>query len=168
MKTSRKHAGVLRRGPDTLMDGQADSRHIGNPFAALKWAAPNREHVMRSAFVVLAIATVATIAPAHAADIYGPAPGYGAAPPPAYQPPPARPYGYAPPAYGVPPVVAYEPPPGVIAAPEGPAYIVSQPAYQPGDEYAQAPFVVDGRRYYRECWVEWGQRRCALKPRWFW
>ena len=29
-------------------------------------------------------------------------------------------------------------------------------------------FLVDGRRYYRECWIEWGQRRCSLKPRWWW
>jgi len=121
---------------------------------------------MRSGFIVLAFVMVgAGFVPAQAADIYGPA--YGAAPPPAYRPPPPR-YGYVPPPYGPPPVVAYGPPPGVVAAPEGPAYIVSQPAYQPGDEYVEAPALVDGRRYYRECWVEWGQRRCALKPRWFW
>jgi hypothetical protein len=101
------------------------------------------------------------LAPAQAADIYGP-PGYGRAP----APPPA--YGYVPPPAYAPPVVAYGAPPGVIAAPEGPAYIVSQPAYQPGDEYVQSPFLVDGRRYYRTCWIEWGQRRCVLRPTWFW
>jgi hypothetical protein len=114
---------------------------------------------MRSGFVVLALATLGFTSMAQAADIYRP-PGYGRAPAPAY--------GYAPPAYAPPPVVAYGPAPGVIAAPEGPAYIVSQPAYQPGDEYVQGPFLVDGRRYYRACWFEWGQRRCALGPSWFW
>ena len=94
----------------------------------------------------------------HAADIYAPSPGYGAAPPPAYRPPPA--YGYAPP-----PV--YVRPPGVIAAPEGPAYVVPGPVYQPGDEYVEAPVAVDARRYYRDCWWEWGYRRCALRPRWW-
>jgi hypothetical protein len=52
-------------------------------------------------------------------------------------------------------------------APEGPAYEVSEPAYQPGDEYIQGPALVDGRRYYRDCWWEWGYRRCALKSRWW-
>ena len=71
-------------------------------------------------------------------------------------------------AYGPPPAVAYGPPiyarpRGIIVAPEGPAYEVSEPAYQPGDEYVQGPALVDGRRYYRECWWEWGYRRCALK-----
>ena len=107
---------------------------------------------------------------AYAADVYPP-PAYGAAPPPAYQP---RGYVQAPPpAYGPPPVVAYGPPVyarprGIIVAPEGPAYEVSEPAYQPGDEYVQGPALVDGRRYYRDCWWEWGYRRCALKPRWRW
>jgi hypothetical protein len=117
---------------------------------------------MRSGFVVLALATLGLTSMAQAADIYRP-PAYGRAP----APPPA--YGYAPPpAYAPPPVVAYGPSPGVIAAPEGPAYIVSQPAYQPGSEYVQGPFLVDARRYYRNCWIEWGQPRCALTPLWFW
>jgi len=121
--------------------------------------------------LVLSIAAVAASSFAYAADVYPP-PAYGAAPPPAYQPPPPA-YGYAPPpAYGQPPVVAYGPPVygrprGIIVAPEGPAYQVSEPAYQPGDEYVQGPALVDGRRYYRDCWFEWGYRRCVLKPRWW-
>ncbi len=112
-------------------------------------------------------AAVAASSLAHAADVYPP-PIYGAAPPP----PPI--YGAAPPVYGPPPVVAYGPPVyarprGIIVAPEGPAYEVSEPAYQPGDEYVQGPALVDARRYYRECWWEWGYRRCALKSRhWRW
>lgn len=120
--------------------------------------------------VVVAIGA-SSLVPAYAADVYPP-PAYGAAPPPAYQPPPPA-YGYAPPpAYGQPPVVAYGPPVygrprGIIVAPEGPAYQVSEPAYQPGDEYVQGPALVDGRRYYRDCWFEWGYRRCTLRPRWW-
>ena len=122
--------------------------------------------------VLSIVAVVGLSSLAYAADVYPP-PAYGAAPPPAYQPPPP---GYVqappPPAYGPPPVVAYGPPVyarprGIIVAPEGPAYQVSEPAYQPGDEYVQGPALVDGRRYYRECWWDWGYRRCALKPRWW-
>ena len=124
--------------------------------------------------LVLSIAAVVAASSfAYAADNYPP-PVYGAAPPPAYQPPPP---GYVqgpppPPLYGPPPAVAYGPPiyarpRGIIVAPEGPAYEVSEPAYQPGDEYVQGPALVDGRRYYRDCWWEWGYRRCALKSRWW-
>jgi hypothetical protein len=96
-------------------------------------------------------------------------PVYGAAPPPAYvqgpppvaYPPPQSPYGYAPP--------APYPARGVIASPQGPAYIVPGYAYQPGDEYVAAPALVDGTRYYRQCWYEFGQRRCSLRHKaWFW
>jgi hypothetical protein len=113
--------------------------------------------------------------PAHAADVppppYGaaPPPAYGAAPPPPpYGPPPA--YAYpAPQAYGYSPPPVYRRPPGVVAAPEGPAYVVPGPAYQAGGEYEEQPVAVDARRYYRDCWWEWGFRRCALRSKyWFW
>jgi hypothetical protein len=26
--------------------------------------------------------------------------------------------------------------------------------------------IIEGRRYYRDCWWDWGQRRCELKPWW--
>lgn len=126
------------------------------------------------ALVLSVVVAVAASSAAYAADVFPP-PVYGAAPPPAYQPPPPGyvqapppPSAYGPPVvYVQPPVVAYGRPRGIIAAPEGPAYDVSQPAYQPGDEYIQGPALVDGRRYYRECWWEWGYTRCALKPRWW-
>jgi len=106
-----------------------------------------RTALSTAALVALGVGVVSV--PAQAADIYGP--------PPAYRPPPP-PVAYVtpPPVYGPPPVVAYGPPPGVIAAPEGPAYFVQQPAYQPGGEYT----YVD-RWTYLDCWIEWGQRRCA-------
>ena len=77
-----------------------------------------------------------------------------------------------PPAYGPPPVVAYGPPVyarprGIIVAPEGPAYEVSEPAYQPGDEYVQGPrWSMDAATIANAGW-DWGYRRCALKPRWW-
>lgn len=131
---------------------------------------------MRTLVLLSVVGAVAVSSAAFAADVYPP-PLYGAAPPPAYQPPPPGyvqapppPPVYGPPVvYGPPPVVAYGRPRGIIVAPQGPAYDVSQPAYQPGDEYVQGPALVDGRRYYRECWLEWGYTRCALKSRWwFW
>ena len=88
----------------------------------------------------------------------------------AYRPPISRLPGLrsgAPPPAGLAGPPVYARPRGIIVAPEGPAYEVSEPAYQPGDEYVQGPALVDGRRYYRECWLEWGYRRCALKPRWW-
>ena len=114
---------------------------------------------MRTALSTAALVALnvgAASVPAQAADIFGPPPAYGAAAPTAYRPAPPPVAYVTPPVYGPPPVVAYGPPPGVIAAPEGPAYFVQQPAYQPGDEYA----YVD-RRTYLDCWIEWGQRRCA-------
>ena len=78
-----------------------------------------------------------------------------------------RAYRAAPPARyvdaGPPP--AYLAPPGIMAVPQGPAYVVPQPLYQPGSEYFQAPFLVDARRYTRHCFHEQGQRKCAL---WGW
>ena len=110
---------------------------------------------MRAALSIAALVTLGVALPAQAADIYGPAPAYGAAP--VYRPaPPPVAFVTPPPVYG-PPIVAYGP--GVIAAPEGPAYIVQQPAYQPGSEYVQVE-----RRPVMDCWFEWGQRRCALRP----
>lgn len=101
---------------------------------------------------------------AQAGDLAPPA--YGAAPPPAYvEAPPPSAYPPPPPAYGPPPPAYYGPPRGVIAAPQGPAYVVPGTPYQAGDEYTQGPVLVDGRRYYRECWWEWGYRRCALRAR---
>jgi hypothetical protein len=102
--------------------------------------------LMLTASTIAAIAGTA-LSPAQvlAADIYPPSPSYG--PPQAYGPPP-------PPPYGQPPVVAYGPPP----APQ--AYVV--PGYPPGSEYEQ-PVYVEGRPYYRECWWDWGRRRCELR-----
>jgi len=113
---------------------------------------------------VSTLAAMVTMTPAQvfAADITRPAPSYGpppppqayGPPPPVYGPPPAQAYGPAP-VYGPPPVVAYDPPP----PPQ--AYVA--PGYSPGSEYEQ-PIYVEGQPYYRECWWDWGRRRCELRP----
>jgi hypothetical protein len=92
--------------------------------------------------------TMIALSPAQvlAADIYyAPSPSYGPPPPQAYGPP-------SPPAYGPPPPQAYYAPPQ--------AYVV--PGYPPGSEYEQ-PVYVEGQPYYRECWWDWGRRRCELR-----
>jgi len=69
--------------------------------------------------------------------------------------------GYAPPAttYVVPapgaPLVGAQ----VYLAP--PAVTVA-----PGTEYNDQAIYIDGQRYYRDCWWDWGQRRCELKRWW--
>jgi hypothetical protein len=76
-----------------------------------------------------------------------------------YAPPPA--------AYVAPPPVVASPP--VVAAPmvESQVYLAPGTTYvQPGTQYQDQAIYVDGRRYYRDCWWDWGQRRCELKPWW--
>jgi hypothetical protein len=36
----------------------------------------------------------------------------------------------------------------------------------PGQQYNDQAIIIEGRRYYRDCWWDWGQRRCELKPWW--
>jgi hypothetical protein len=114
--------------------------------------------------LMLTASTLAAIAlsPAQvlAADVYAPPPSYGP-PPQAYGPPPPPAYGPPPPPYGPPPVVAYgpPPPPQTYYAPP-PANVA--PGYPPGSEYEQ-PVYLEGQPYYRECWWDWGRRRCELR-----
>jgi hypothetical protein len=119
--------------------------------------------LMLTASTVVAIAGMAmSAAPTFAADIYGPSPSYGPPPPQAYGPPPPQAYGPPPPpAYGPPPVVAYGPPPPPQAY-YGPPPAYVAPGYPPGSEYEQ-PVYVEGQPYYRECWWDWGRRRCELR-----
>lgn len=50
---------------------------------------------------------------------------------------------------------------------ERPVYLAPDTAYiQPGTEYTDNPIYIDGQRYYRDCWWDWGQRRCELKRWW--
>lgn len=62
--------------------------------------------------------------------------------------------------------------PGVVVTPSAPlvqgqVYLAPGATYvTPGQEYQDQAIVIEGRRYYRDCWWDWGQRRCELKP-WF-
>ena len=59
--------------------------------------------------------------------------------------------------------------PPVVAAPmvESQVYLAPGTTYvQPGTEWEERPIIVEGRRYYRDCWWDWGRRRCELKPWW--
>jgi hypothetical protein len=113
----------------------------------------------------------ASVEAAKAADIYEPAPGYGAAPP-AYEPPPPnynygpppapayRPaprYGYAPPVYGPPPQPAY--PPAI-------AYGDDEEEFAPPPRIYRGPPVYAERPRYRDCWWEYGERRCGPRRGW--
>jgi hypothetical protein len=70
--------------------------------------------------------------------------------------------GYAPPG------AVYVNPPAVYAAPpmaQSQVYLApTQPYVAPGTEFQDGAVYVDGQRYYRDCWWDWGQRRCDLKP----
>ena len=33
-------------------------------------------------------------------------------------------------------------------------------------EWEDRPIIIEGQRYYRDCWWDWGRRRCELKPWW--
>ena len=60
-------------------------------------------------------------------------------------------------------------PPAVVGAPmvQGQVYLAPGQVYvAPGTQYQDQPIIIEGRRYYRDCWWDWGQRRCELKP-WF-
>jgi hypothetical protein len=53
-------------------------------------------------------------------------------------------------------------PPGVVAAP----MVESQVYLAPGQTYDDQAIIINGQRYYRDCWWDWGRRRCDLKPWW--
>jgi hypothetical protein len=66
------------------------------------------------------------------------------------------------------PGVAVAPAPGVaVTTPfvQGQVYLDPGATYvAPGQQYSDQAIIVEGRRYYRDCWWDWGQRRCELKP----
>ena len=95
-----------------------------------------------NASAVVAILTVPTLASAqvYAADIYQ-APGAIVVNPPG---------------------AVIVNPPGVVAAP----MVESQVYLAPGQTYDDQAIIINGQRYYRDCWWDWGRRRCDLKPWW--
>ena len=103
-----------------------------------------------NASAVAAILTVPTLASAqvYAADIYQ-APGAIVVNPPG--------------AVVVnPPGAVVVNPPAVVAAP----MVESQVYLAPGQTYDDQAIIINGQRYYRDCWWDWGRRQCALKPWW--
>ena len=63
--------------------------------------------------------------------------------------------------------------PGIVVTPpvapmvEGQVYLAPGQAYgSPGEQYQDQPIYMNGERYYRDCWWDWGQRRCELKRWW--
>lgn len=74
----------------------------------------------------------------------------------------------------------YAPPPAPYVAAPGAAYVAPGPMVEsqvylarpavtvppPGTTYDDQAIYVNGERYYRDCWWDWGRRRCELK-RWY-
>ena len=56
----------------------------------------------------------------------------------------------------------YAQPPAVVGAP----MVQSQVYLAPGTVYDDQAVYMNGQRYYRDCWWDWGRRRCELKPWW--
>ena len=95
------------------------------------------------------LAALGVIPTAASAQYYWGGDPYGASPLFGYPPPPA--YGYVTPA---PPL-------------HGPVYLAPGPTFvPPGIAYADQALIINSQRYYRDCWWDWGRRRCELKPWW--
>src|SRR2546421_6598255 len=104
-----------------------------------------RRFLLSAVAVILTVPTIAS-AQVYAADVY-PAPGT---------------------VYPAPGAVIVNPPP-VVAAPmvESQVYLAPGPTYlAPGQAYDDQAIIINGQRYYRDCWWDWGRRRCELKPWW--
>ena len=99
---------------------------------------------------LLAVPTVASAQYYSTADVYAPPATTYVAPGTTYVTPGTTYVAPAPPMVGsqvyLAPGQAYGPPPGTV--------------------YQDQAIVIEGRRYYRDCWWDWGQRRCELKPWW--
>jgi len=108
------------------------------------------ELIMRRILLAaLAIAALAAIPTAASAQHYWGGDPYGRSPLFGYPPPPA--YGY------------------VTEAPlaHGEVYLApGTTTVAPGTVYEDHALIINGRRYYRDCWWEWGRRQCGLKPWW--
>jgi hypothetical protein len=68
--------------------------------------------------------------------------------------------------YAAPPAYV-APAPGMVDAPVYMApNITVTPGPMPGQTYDDQAIYINGDRYYRDCWWDWGRRRCELK-RWY-
>ena len=74
-----------------------------------------------------------------------------------------------PPTVYVAPSTTYAQPPAVVGAPmvQSQVYLAPNTTYvAPGTVYDDQAVYMNGQRYYRDCWWDWGRRRCELKPWW--
>jgi hypothetical protein len=68
--------------------------------------------------------------------------------------------------YGRSPLFGYPPPPAARYV-ESPVYLAPGATYvAPGTAFQDQAIIINGQRYYRDCWWDWGQRKCELKPWW--
>jgi hypothetical protein len=80
-----------------------------------------------------------------------------------------QPTPYPPPTVYVAPSTTYAQPPAVVGAPmvQSQVYLAPSATYvAPGTVYDDQAVYMNGQRYYRDCWWDWGRRRCELKPWW--
>jgi hypothetical protein len=112
-----------------------------------------RRNLMRNVlFAASAVAALAVPGAASAQYYYQAADVY--APPTVYVAPSPSPYARAPAVVGAPMV-------------ESQVYLAPNTAYvAPGTVYDDQAVYMNGQRYYRDCWWDWGRRRCELKPWW--
>ena len=76
--------------------------------------------------------------------------------------------GYSTAPYGYPPgAIVVTPPVATVPMTQAPVYLAPGAVeVAPGATYNDAPIYIDGERYYRDCWWDWGQRRCEIKRWW--
>jgi hypothetical protein len=99
------------------------------------------EHAMRSILFAASVAAGIAVPGAASAQYYY---NGGYAPPTTYVAPGA-------------PMVQGQ----VYLAPGAPTITVT-----PGQTYDDQAIYMNGERYYRDCWWDWGRRRCELKRWW--
>ncbi len=118
-----------------------------------------------SAIAALAVPGAASAQYYNAADIYAPPPAAYVAPAPGAYVTPA-PGAYLAPGPGAPMVQSqvYLAPGTTYAVP--PTITVTPQPVAPGIAYDDQAIYANGQRYYRDCWWDWGRRRCDLKPWW--
>src|SRR5215468_3996758 len=75
---------------------------------------------------------------------------------------------YAADVYAPPGAVVVNPPAAAVTAPMAQSQVYLAPPgttyVTPGMAYDDQAIIINGQRYYRDCWWDWGRRRCELKP----
>jgi hypothetical protein len=65
-----------------------------------------------------------------------------------------------------PPVTTYVAPAPAAPMVQSDVYLAPAPTLTvpPGTTYDDQPIYINGQRYYRDCWWDFGRRRCEVKP----